>query len=67
MGVIRELYVTLEQLKKFPITERMSIVLTRFKFSITFIRKTRSHLITLIFYISEDRSHTDKYRSYRRL
>ena len=67
MAVIRDLYVALDLLKNFPITDRMFIVSTRFEFSGNFIRKIRSHRITLIFYISEDRSHTDKYRSYRRL
>ena len=62
MRVIRELYVVLDLLINFPITDRMFIVSTRFKFSRNFIRKSRSHPITLIFYISEDRSHTDKYR-----
>ena len=59
MAVIGELYVALELLKNFPITDRMFIVSTRFMFSRNFIRKNRSHPITLIFYISEDRSHTN--------
>ena len=67
MAVIRDLYVALDLLKNFPITDRMFIVSTRYKFSRNFIRKMRSHPITLISYLSEDRSHTDKYKLYRRL
>ena len=64
---IGKLYVARKLLKRFLITERMPIVSTRFKLSEDFIRKTRSHTITLISYLSEDRSHTDKYKLYRRL
>ena len=64
---IGKLYVARKLLKKFLIRERMPIVSTRFKLSEAFIRKTRSHTITLISYLSEDRSHTDKYKLYRRL
>ena len=64
---IGKLYVARKLLKKFLITRRMPIVSTRFKLSEAFIRKTRSHTITLISYLSEDRSHTDKYKLYRRL